>query len=321
MRGVSLLVDLTSVKLINCASVDDYVNKLMTLANKLKGTETDIPDHMLAAIMLAGLPDKFRPFVMTFESSTTKITTDLVKNKILQEIKWSSGNKNHFPASYDEISGFYSTHQYTSRLSSSQNINPRGHRGRGRGRGNQTRNRCYQCNKFGNFGRDCPEGTGSGARANAADANYRYEDEEAEDIVCCGFTTLVADSGLSGPAESDWILDSGASCHMSNDQNKMCKIQKAEIRRVTVANSEKLPVELKGEIILPIDTSEGSKKVRLSNVLYVPNLSSNLVSVGTITDQGYDILFKQNECLVFDKNNKTVLKGVKTEKKVYKINA
>ena len=68
MRGFSLIADLTSVKLINCAHVDNDVNKLV--ANKLKETYTDIPDHMLAAIMLDGLLDKFRPFVMTFESST-----------------------------------------------------------------------------------------------------------------------------------------------------------------------------------------------------------------------------------------------------------
>jgi hypothetical protein len=36
-------------------------------------------------IMLAGLPADYKPMVMALESSEAKITSDLVKNKLLQE--------------------------------------------------------------------------------------------------------------------------------------------------------------------------------------------------------------------------------------------
>lgn len=42
-----------------------------------------------------------------------------------------------------------------------------------------------------------------------------------------------------------------------------------------------------------------SSNVSLGGVLYVPDLSSNLLSVSQITDKGYSVVFQKDQCLLF----------------------
>ena len=125
MRGVSLLIEIVSIKLDDCKTTDEYVRRIITIANKLKGTKVQLPDHLIAAIMLAGLPKEYKPMVMSLESSNVDVTTDLVKSKILQEVQG--------PENLNETSGFFTYTSY-----------PQRGRGRfpyqrGRGRGNSNR--------------------------------------------------------------------------------------------------------------------------------------------------------------------------------------
>lgn len=47
----------------------------------------EVNDEWVGTLLLAGLPDEYRPMIMGLESSGTKITGDSIKVKLLQNVK------------------------------------------------------------------------------------------------------------------------------------------------------------------------------------------------------------------------------------------
>lgn len=88
-RRVGLLRTLTSTKLTDANSVDEYVNIIVLTAHKLRGIGMDISDEWIGTLLLSGLPDIYGPMIMGIESSGVKITTDSIKTKLLQDVRSS----------------------------------------------------------------------------------------------------------------------------------------------------------------------------------------------------------------------------------------
>ncbi len=61
-------------------------------ANKLNGLGFTISDEMVSCILLARLPEKYKLMIMGLENSGLKISIDIGKTKILQEVVGPSGN-------------------------------------------------------------------------------------------------------------------------------------------------------------------------------------------------------------------------------------
>ena len=53
----------------------------------------------------------------------------------------------------------------------------------------------------------------------------------------------------------------------------------------------------------------------MTNVLYVPSLKRNLVSVGSLADQGHVVMFTNKSCIILDnlKNRKVIGKGIRNK--------
>ncbi|XP_047991665.1 uncharacterized protein LOC125230527 isoform X2 [Leguminivora glycinivorella] len=129
-RKVGLLRDLINTSLDNCSSIEDYVNKIMGTAYKLRNIDFKVEDEWLGTLMLAGLPDNYKPMIMGLESSGVKISSDFVKTKLLQEVKGS------------ESSAFLAKGKSTSYQN--QITKPKG-----------KGPRCFSCNRYGHFKNQC----------------------------------------------------------------------------------------------------------------------------------------------------------------------
>ncbi|CAH9112653.1 unnamed protein product, partial [Cuscuta europaea] len=68
-------------------------------------------------------------------------------------------------------------------------------------------------------------------------------------------------------------------------------------------------VEAKGKGTIVIDTKKGTRFIR--NVLLVPRLAQNLLSVGQMMESGYALHFEKNSCRIYDKNNNQEIAEVK----------
>lgn len=80
--------------------------------------------------------------------------------------------------------------------------------------------------------------------------------------------------------------------------------------KVKVGNAQYIKAEGKGDVL--IDTCSGIKLV--SNVLLVPKVDRNLLSIGQLLEKEYSIVFKNRECLISDVSECELLSVAMTDK-------
>ncbi|CAL8146975.1 unnamed protein product [Prunus armeniaca] len=72
-------------------------------------------------------------------------------------------------------------------------------------------------------------------------------------------------------------------------------------------------VEAKGKGRIDVKTKKGVKQIH--DVLLVPKLSQNLLSVGQLVENGYRLVFQDGACIIYDKNAvEMVIAKVKMER-------
>jgi hypothetical protein len=133
------------------------------------------------------------------------------------------------------------------------------------------RDQCRWCRKKGHYQQDYLE-------------FLKHLNRKGEDII-----TFVDESLYLSYAKSTWWIDSGATVHVANSLQgfRTRTLQRGE-RRLRVANGVESRVEAIGE--LPSELNN-SFIFHLHNVLYVPSLSRNLISVSCLADDGFDCHF------------------------------
>jgi hypothetical protein len=100
---------------------------------------------------------------------------------------------------------------------------------------------------------------------------------------------LMAQNEIKTNIDTMWYLDSGASNHMCGHKHLFKEMQKIEDGHVSFGDASKVKVEGKGRICyLQKDGLIGSIK----DVYYVPDLKTNILSLGQLTEKGYSILIK-----------------------------
>lgn len=68
----------------------------------------------------------------------------------------------------------------------------------------------------------------------------------------------------------------------------------------------------KGKGTIEIQTKEGQKHVQ--EILLVPDLEQNLVSVSQLVEHGYSVHFENGGCVIYDKGqNGKIIKFIKME--------
>ena len=101
----------------------------------------------------------------------------------------------------------------------------------------------------------------------------------------------------------------------------MRNVGKPRVTKVTAANKNKLPVQAENDLLLCQRGSNGTHKVLLQNVLHVPDITCNLVSVSAITKNGFNVTSLDNKCLVVNSGGAVVLEGVLSTNSVYKVHS
>ena len=183
--------------------------------------------------------------------------------------------------------------------------------------------KCHYCGKFGHIRRNCrkfaqenksdssdKERTKS-VKHQANTAGTRQRDSSSSDSESVGLVVRHALSASAGMHES-WIVDSGATCHMCNDRRlfvELCNLEKP--LEVTLGDGHELDAIGRGIVVLETNLPSGrTKKCKLHDVLYVPKLSYNLLSVSRISDAGKTTRFGEASCQILDDNRKLI--GVAT---------
>lgn len=105
--------------------------------------------------------------------------------------------------------------------------------------------------------------------------------------------------------DSEYIsfcLDSGATAHMVNSLHQLFDIQEYNSIIETADQRTSLQASAKGSISLSVKAQQTKKEIEglitLSDVLYVSNLSDNIISISRLIKEGFEIFFKDNLCIL-----------------------
>jgi len=144
--------------------------------------------------------------------------------------------------------------------------------------------RCGRCNRFGHIAKDCD------SHSHKQLANCVKEEEVATGTMfyACHFASL--------QDRNVWFVDNACNNHMTSQESGLINIDRTVTCKVKMGSGDLVQVTGKG--ILVVETQHGKRYI--NEVLLVPSLDENLLSVGQMMEHGYYILFGGNKAVIFD---------------------
>ncbi|XP_047259028.1 uncharacterized protein LOC124891286 [Capsicum annuum] len=122
------------------------------------------------------------------------------------------------------------------------------------------------------------------------DAEARVVNEQEKDQL---FDASCFTNNISSES---WLIDSGCTNHMTHDEEIFKYIDKSAISKVRIGKGDYLSAKGKG--IVAIESRSGTKLI--SDVLFVPELDQNLLTVGQLLENGFKLNFGDKKCVIFD---------------------
>ena len=107
---------------------------------------------------------------------------------------------------------------------------------------------------------------------------------------------------------NDWIVDSGATCHMCNDDKLFVELRSLkQPLEVTLRDGCAVEATGQGTVVLEMASTSGKTSTcKLHEILYVPDLSYNLLSVSKAAEAGKVVEFDEISCRILYANRKLI---------------
>lgn len=234
VNRVYILRTIMRLRLDEEGNVEDHVSKINELFQKLMALGDEIkPDFFKCATLLGSLPDSYDGLVTALEARSEELTSALVFSKVIAEYKRRmERNKEPKQEAALRVESFS-------------------------GKSNKS---CYFCKNVGHFKNNCPK-----YKTWLAKSKSKKHDEqkahlaEGENDGQYLFTT----SHIDG-----WIIDSGATCHISGNKHQFVDFNESHHEKVFVANGQQVSAEGKGNICMHFINKFGCEKlVKVTDVL------------------------------------------------------
>ncbi|XP_047264716.1 uncharacterized protein LOC124896888 [Capsicum annuum] len=114
------------------------------------------------------------------------------------------------------------------------------------------------------------------------DAEARVVDEQEEDQL------FVASCFTSSVSSELWLIDNRCTNHMTCDKDFFKDLRPSKVTKVRIGHGGYIPA--KGMGTITIETQSGTKTI--SDVLYVPDLDQNLLSIGQLLEKDFKLYFE-----------------------------
>jgi hypothetical protein len=137
---------------------------------------------------------------------------------------------------------------------------------------------------------DMPRLRQTAASAEVEEFSTKF-DKEFSLIACLSSRTTTPDT---------WYIDSGASHHMTAVHEHLMDLTQCGDAEVVLGDDREVKVAGCGTVSFQ---RESLPPMILTEVLYVPGLKKNLVSVSTIEEKGYEVLFHDGQVLLFPRGS------------------
>ncbi len=256
-----------------------HIAKLISVAEKLRSIRSLIDNRKVALIILESLPQSYSPLIMRLESQSKTLTLDLVKSYVLHEVKKhiaTSKTENAF-ATEQRYSNFrHGAAQGPSKqYSSSQGCQEK-----------RDSIKCHRCRGPGYIMRN-------------------YKAKEPKNMRTSKLKVFISVLYAKN-IHNVWLIDSGASQYMTCNKDWLVNYRDIMPVKVYLEDDSIVDALGIGDIEVTMETSSSPISGTFKDVLYVPGLTKNLLSVSKVTVNGVRAFFDVHECQLIDKSGEIV---------------
>lgn len=152
--------------------------------------------------------------------------------------------------------------------------------------------RCGKCGHKGHWHRECTTKIEDYIKKPSADSKEKSKTNEQEK------KKISLNVGkIDGSMKNLWLCDSGASNHMCNNEDWFTELVKySEPASCTIGNGEPVEVIGQGKVEVASLVEGEILELTLHQVLYIPRLPANLMSVGAADAMGIWTKFEEGRC-------------------------
>lgn len=259
-------------------NIVSYIARLEELVQRLSDLDEQISDGMVITKIIMSLPVEYSSFSSAWESvPKPQRTLDNLRARLMVEedrliARGAIETTEALIAKRASFSG-------EKKSGKKKNIPKR--------KTDKSKLKCFSCGKTGHWAKEC---------------NKKATSDKDEQAFAC--------SAYHGTVTADnWILDSGASHHMTNRKDWFKDFQTRSCD-IMIARGVMKGVG-RGTIAIRYFNGESWSNGKLLDVVYVPELEKNLFSQNHALDQGLTIEATSKDCKLSSKDNNIVVVGVR----------
>ena len=290
---IILQQQLYSFKMKPGSDLMEHVDALTTLVMNLKAADVDITDEAQAVILLCSLPKEYTAFVNSMIYGRGKIGLSDVKAGLHNEVL----RGRLASTSIDSDSEGLSVQRGRSQSKSKHGGGRYKSRSQSRGPNALT---CNYCKRPGHFVKQCPKLEGRRKDPKQASVSTAVISDTESD------TDVFTASGSFGKSNL-WLIDSGASYHMTPDRNCFSTYREIDGGEVLMGNDASCRMVGVGSV--NVRMFDGVIRT-ITDVRHVPDLRRSLISVGALSRLGLKIVV-EGEKMKIAKGSMIVMKGVR----------
>lgn len=296
-----------------------YISELKHTSIRLLALNVNIQDEMLISKILSTLPQDYRHFLSAWDSTetnqktldnlTARLLAEEMRNKTAEmegetiacKVNTNRNNQLTKPNHCSRDFKPFNKHKTNTQRSPGPNI--QGHAsGSSSNRMKTNWKGCSICKKTNHSEKDCfyRKQCTICKKVNHTEEDCYFRDRPQK----------VAYLTTNNNDCETWVIDSGCTSHMTNRGNIFNNFIKTQSKIGIAKNNESMISKGIGNIEFD--------KCLLKEVMYVPDLKCNLLSVNAITNAGGNVRFSKDKVIISN-TNKQSLQGYKTKNGLFQI--
>lgn len=287
-----LLSKFYSYKKLDNDTVSEHIGKFDEMRQQLADLKEKVSDQLYQVMLINSLPEAYHSILEMWEITHPEMRT--TQNLVTRLFKREEDLKNQSEVAQAMLVKKTGPRRQVDEI--------------------KKKTSCHACGEVGHWAGDykCPKKKDR-RRAATRDADDSNETAIASNVI---FNT----GNLSSHMRFLWIADSGATQHMCNQLEWFSEFKPVD-KPVVASVGDGNKVEVLGIGSVPLINNIDGKEVRgvLTNVIYVPALTSNLFSIGASSKQGISSHFFK-DTLLLKLKNQVVLKGTRSRENLYVLN-
>lgn len=269
VNKVTIMRRICGIKLSEIGDMEKHIGELTDLFQKLVDLgENQLNENWRVAITLSSLPPSYDHLVTALEARPdADLTLSLIHSKLIAEYHKRK-----------DTNGESSQSDEQKVLKTAQKL------------------QCFFCKKSNHIKKDCFKYK-KWLKKQSNDSNTSMQSSKKDKVNTVQDEFMFTVSERSAKYDDSWLIDSGATSHITSNRRLLNTFDANIQSKLTVANNTKESVNGKGSCKISFVNNDGDTATgKLTNVLYAPQIQGNMISVNKLTESGYKLIFDGKSC-------------------------